>query len=167
MRMDSNFSQLKGIDPKDLEEYIRQIKSFEAQMKTIEASAKEEEELKKNRPIYKLVLWTGIAGLRYYIDRDSDEGKKILKSLKPGTELQLLRDPQNKYDRWAIAVYTPDGIQVGHVTRYKNETIARLMDYGVVFHAYVESRKDANYKVPDTQRVFVEDFTIPFSIWME
>ena len=165
--MESSILKMFETDPQQLEDYIRQIKSYEAQAEIIERTAKEEEELKKRRPDWKLVLWTGIAGVQYHIDVNSDEGKKFLKSLKPGTELKLVREPKNKYDRWAIAVYTVDGIQLGHMTRYKNETIARLMDAGFTFHALVESRKKSNYQVPDEQRAYTENFVIPYSVWME
>ncbi len=63
---------------------------------------------------------------------------KLLESLVPGTELKLKREPENKHDRWAIAIYTNEGLQLGYVARYKNEAIARLMDSGYVFSAYVE-----------------------------
>ena len=165
--MESSLLKMFETDPQQLEDYIRQIKSYEAQAEIIERTAKEEEELKKKRPDWKLVLWTGIAGVQYHIDVNSDEGKKFLKSLKPGTELKLVREPKNKYDRWAIAVYTVDGIQLGHMTRYKNETIARLIDVGFTFHALVESRKKSNYQVPDEQRAYTENFVIPYSVWME
>ena len=136
--MDTNLLKMFETDPQQLEDYIRQIKSYEAQAEQIERTAKEEEELKKERPDWKLVLWTGIAGVQFYVDVNCPDGKAFLKSLKPGTELKLVREPKNKYDRWAIAVYTMDGKQLGHMTRYKNETIARLMDAGYAFHAIVE-----------------------------
>ena len=165
--MDTNLLKMFETNPKQLEDYIRQIKSYEAQAEQIERTAKEEEELKKKRPDWKLVLWTGIAGVQYHINVRSNEGKALLKRLKPGTELKLVREPKNQYDRWAIAIYTEDDIQLGHMTRYKNETIARLMDAGFQFHAIVEGKRKTNYQVPDEQRAYTENFVIPFSVWME
>jgi hypothetical protein len=165
--METNLMNLFGTDPKQLEEYIRQIKSYEAQVEIIEKTAKEEEELKKNRPNWKLVLWTGIAGIQHHVNDRSAEGKKLIKSLVPGTELKLVREKRNQYDRWAIAIHTVDGVKIGYVTRYKNETIARLMDAGFKFHAFVESRRKSNYQVPDEQRAFTENFVVPYSVWME
>jgi len=165
--MDSDIMKMFGTDPKQLEDYIRQIKSYEAQAELIERTAKEEEELRKKRPVWKLVLWTGVAGIQYHVDVNSPEGKALLGSLKPGTELKLVREPKNSYDRWAIAVYTRNDIHLGYMTRYKNETIARLMDEGYTFHAIVESRKKTNYRVPEEQRTFTENYTIPYSVWME
>lgn len=90
-----------------------------------------------------LVLTTGVAGVEYCIDKDSEEGKRFLDSLTPGTELLLVRDSENTFDKWAIAVYTISKQQLGFIPRYKNETIARLMDYGKRFVAYVdEPRKN-------------------------
>lgn len=85
-----------------------------------------------------LVLTTGVAGLEYCVDKDSEEGKRFLDSLTPGTELMLVRDSENTYDKWAIAVYAKSKQQLGFIPRYKNETIARLMDYGKRLVAYVD-----------------------------
>ena len=40
-----------------------------------------------------------VAGYRYY------DGKKIENRIKPGDKARLKREPENKYDRDAIAVY--------------------------------------------------------------
>ena len=122
---------------------------------------------KKGRSI--LVLRTGVAGLRYHVDENREEGRKLLETLTPGTELKLFRDTDNEHDKWAISVYTSDDKELWYVTRFKNETIARLMDCGKVFHAYVdeppEPPKDATeYR---RTRAQTEDYRIPFSIYME
>jgi len=122
---------------------------------------------KKSRSI--LVLKTGVAGLHFHVDENSDEGRKLLEALTPGTELRLFRDTDNEHDQWAISVYTSDDKELGYVTRFKNETIARLMDCGKVFHAYVdeppEPPKDATeYR---RTRAVTEDYRLPFSIYME
>ena len=145
--MGAGLSQFLTSDSAELEKYIKQIKSYEAQSGIIEASAKAEEELKKSRPNWVLVLWTGIAGIWYHLDLESEQGKKIMKSLVPGTELVLKRDKNNKYDRWAIAIYTKEDQMLGFVTRYKNESIARLMDHGFRFHAFVENEMQVNDNV--------------------
>lgn len=76
---------------------------------------------KKSRTI--LVLKTAVAGLYFHVDENSDEGRELLKSLTPGTELCLFRDTDNEHDKWAISVYTSDDRELGYVTRFKNETI--------------------------------------------
>lgn len=127
-----------------------------------------------NRDAYKrkkqqvLVLQTGIAGIYQNIDIDTEEGKAVLESLVPGTELKLYREPDNKYDEWAIAVYTTEDKKLGYVTRFKNETIARLMDIGRVFTAKMDKPEQADDD--DARRKHsapTEDDEYPFSIYME
>ena len=116
-----------------------------------------------------LVLKTGIAGLHHYVDGNSDNGRRLLLSLTPGTELRLYRDTDNEHDQWAISVYTTDDKELGYVTRFKNETIARLMDCGKIFHAYVDEPPEPPKNETEARRTRTptEDFTLPFSIYMD
>ena len=116
-----------------------------------------------------LVLKTAIAGLQFYVDDNSEEGRKLLDSLVPGTQLHLFRDPDNEHDCWAISVYTTDDRELGHVTRFKNETIARLMDEGKVFHAVVDEPPETRSQdqQPGFRQTPTENFKLPFSIYME
>ena len=116
-----------------------------------------------------LVLKTAVAGLYYHVDSNSDEGKEFLKSLKPGTELKMFRDTDNEHDQWAISVYTSDDKELGYVTRFKNETIARLMDYGKVFHAYVDEPPEPPKNADEARRTITptEDYNLPFSVYMD
>ena len=116
-----------------------------------------------------LVLKTAVAGLYYYVDDNSDEGRDLLETLTPGTELHLFRDPDNEHDQWAISVYTTDNRELGYVTRFKNETIARLMDYGKVFHAYIDELPDPPKDATEARRTRAptEDYKLPFSIYMD
>ena len=85
-------------------------------------------------------------------------------------ELKLYRDPNNDHDRWAIMVCTTEGKELGYITRYKNETIARLMDIGKVFHAYVDELPDDDEDDEDDPRndpTPTENFRVPFSVYME
>lgn len=122
---------------------------------------------KKSRTI--LVLKTAVAGLYFHVDENSDEGRELLKSLTPGTELCLFRDTDNEHDKWAISVYTSDDRELGYVTRFKNETIARLMDYGKVFHAYVDEPPEPPKDATEARRTrtSTENYLLPFSIYME
>ena len=83
-----------------------------------------------------LVLKTGIAGAQFNIE--SEEEQAALDSLTPGTELLLYREPENEYDEWAIAVYLTEEDKIGFISRFKNETIARLMDAGKKFVAITD-----------------------------
>ena len=160
----SNQQQQSGVS-QTVEDYISKIQNYETQMEMIQN--KSEKDLKKNDdPSWKLVLLSGIAGLGFHIDEDRKEDRKLIKMLKPGTELRLIREADNKHDRWAIGVYTTDNKMLGYVTRYKNETIARLMDLGYVFHAKVEDINGLDELVTENQAT-TENFTIPYSVWME
>ena len=116
-----------------------------------------------------LVLKTAVAGLSFYVDRNSDEGRELMNSLTPGTELRLFRDTDNEHDKWAISVYTSDDKELGYVTRFKNETIARLMDHGKVFHAYVDEPPEPPKGETEARRTrtMTEDYNLPFSIYMD
>ncbi len=122
---------------------------------------------KKKKSI--LVLKTAIAGMYYHVDSRTENGKKLLESLKPGTELMLYRDTDNEHDKWAISVYTSDDRELGYITRFKNETIARLMDYGKVFHAYVDEKPEMPKDATEARRTIAptEDYDLPFSVYMD
>lgn len=116
-----------------------------------------------------LVLKTAVAGMQFYVDDSSDEGRALLDSLSPGTELHLFRDTDNEHDEWAISVCTSDDRELGYVTRYKNETIARLMDCGKVFHAYVDEPPEPPKDAAEERRTraVTENYRLPFSIYMD
>ena len=116
-----------------------------------------------------LVLKTAVAGLYFHVDDNTDEGRVFLQTLTPGTELHLFRDTDNEHDQWAISVYTTDDRELGYVTRFKNETIARLMDYGKVFHAYVDEPPEPPKDATEARRTRTptEDYKLPFSIFMD
>jgi hypothetical protein len=57
--------------------------------------------------------------------------------LKPGQSLDLKREPDNKYDSFAIAIYNAQGEKLGYIPREKNEMPARLMDAGKWFYGKV------------------------------
>lgn len=116
-----------------------------------------------------LVLKTGVAGLNYCgIDPDAKEGKRFLKSLKPGTELKLTREADNIHDRWAITVSTAGGKPLGYLTRFKNETISRLMDQGKRFVAVVDEPPAPPKDEDEARRTIAptEDYDLPISIFM-
>ena len=116
-----------------------------------------------------LVLKTAVAGLHYHVDSGSEEGRSVLEKLKPGTELRLFRDPGNEHDRWAISVYTSDDRELGYVSRFKNETIARLMVQGKVFCAYVDEPPEPPKDKTEARRTIAptENYELPFSVYME
>lgn len=61
-------------------------------------------------------------------------------ALVAGTVLKMIRQPENKYDDMAIAVYH-DTIRIGWVSMELNEVISRLMDAGKAFFCRITSTK--------------------------
>ena len=125
-----------------------------------------EEREKNERPERELVLWTAIAGISHHLDPDSRKGKRIMKKLTPGTPLKLLREPKNRYDPWAVRVETAEGQTLGYITRFKNETVARMMDHGHRFEAQVEQMSGRESEKMRAHRAATEQFILPFSVWL-
>lgn len=117
-----------------------------------------------------LVLKTGIAGLQYYIENEEEQA--VLNAITPGTELLLFREPENEHDEWAIAVHLTEDDKLGYVSRFKNETIARLMDAGKKFIGVVDDpevdsvAKETDEKEPQRNgHAPTENMALPFSIY--
>ncbi len=65
-------------------------------------------------------------------------------------------------------VCTAEGQDLGYVTRFKNETIARLMDLGKVFHAFVDELLDEDDETDSRHNPTpTENLRVPFSVYME
>ena len=63
--------------------------------------------------------------------------KSLMKKLKVDDRLQLIREPQNEYDEWAILVMTLEHKKLGYIPRRENKILARLMDAGKSIFAEV------------------------------
>ena len=119
-----------------------------------------------------LVLKTGLAGLVFRANEYEDGAEafyQMIGDLEPGTELKLYREPDNVHDKWAVSVFTQDDVNLGYLSRFKNETIARLMDEGKKFVAYVDEKPE-EIEDPDERRrtrAPTEDYRIPVAIYME
>lgn len=64
-----------------------------------------------------------VAGFEFY------RGEALWPSLRVGRKLSLVREPDNKYDRDAVAVYFR-GHQLGYVPQLENRAIAQMLDRG-------------------------------------
>lgn len=108
------------------------------------------------------VLETALAGMSFHVEDEQEE--QNIQSLVPGTELKLYREADNQFDEWAVAVYYGEEDLLGYITRYKNETIARLMDCGKKFIAIVdeprEGSDDKRRSIAPTER------GVPISVYM-
>ncbi len=79
-----------------------------------------------------------IAGTSYCNDLESVEDKIISEKV-----LTMKRDPKNKFDEFAIAIYC-DNIRIGFVPADMNVVCSRLMDAGKLFFCRVVSKKRKN-----------------------
>jgi hypothetical protein len=62
-----------------------------------------------------------IVGMNYIKTED------IVAALKPGTAVTLVREPNNEFDKNAIAVWV-DGQRVGYIPKKTNEALAGFID---------------------------------------
>lgn len=76
------------------------------------------------------LMKTEVAGCRY-----RDNIKEMLKKLKEGDHMALIREPDNPYDGRAIMVMGPDESFLGYIPRRKNEVLSALMDAGKYLYA--------------------------------
>ena len=79
---------------------------------------------------YKLHLAGGHVGGEY-----GDRQLAIL-ALRPGQTLELVREPRNRHDKNAVAIYA-SGKQLGYVPAFKAEMTARYLDQGRTVDARV------------------------------
>lgn len=118
-----------------------------------------------------LVLKTGVAGLQHHIE--SEEEQKALDGITPGTELMLFREPDNEYDQWAVAIHLTEEDKLGFISRFKNETIARLMDAGKKFVAVVDdpetdavAKEIKEKELRRNQHAPTENMAVPISVYL-
>ncbi len=118
-----------------------------------------------------LVLKTGIAGLQFNIENEEEQA--ALNAITPGTELMLFREPENEHDEWAIAVHLTEDDKLGFISRFKNETIARLMDAGKKFIGVVDdpevdsvAKEIVEKELRRSRRAPTENMALPFSIYL-
>ena len=55
-------------------------------------------------------------------------------------QLEIKREGQNEFDKFAIALHYKD-TKVGYIPKDKNEVIARLMDAGKAFYATITAKE--------------------------
>ncbi|MBK0381837.1 HIRAN domain-containing protein [Pedobacter sp. SD-b] len=79
--------------------------------------------VKNYQKIY--ILQCFVRGFRFY------KGEKLLKAMKVGDMLELVREPENQYDEFAIALHFNEE-KIGFVPMESNEILSRLLDSGAV-----------------------------------
>ena len=58
------------------------------------------------------------------------EIEELAAGLDLGERVELIREPDNPYDEYAIRIDTAEGCKIGYIPRMYNRIIARLMDAG-------------------------------------
>jgi hypothetical protein len=64
-----------------------------------------------------------VAGFRYH------EGLDIMSYLQPGDEVQLIAEPGNPYDEWAVRIEHRKS-RIGYLPRGQNQVVSRLLQRG-------------------------------------
>jgi hypothetical protein len=62
-----------------------------------------------------------VRGFQYYM------GQELIDNMKQGEILELVREPENKYDESAIALYY-QGHKIGYIPAESNETLSKIID---------------------------------------
>ena len=98
---------------------------------------------------------TRVVGFRYRQERFVKvvNGEEILK-MKPGQDVLVIREPENKYDNNAVSFILNNGEKIGYVRKTIASFLARLMDKGRIYQGKV-SAVLADYRDED-ERVYVE-----------
>lgn len=82
----------------------------------------------------KIEMKTYLVGLQY-------EGRlQLLDAISDGDELKLIREPDNPYDTYALAVHTPYNRKLGYIRGSKAFTLSTLIDEGRHFSCAVEKK---------------------------
>lgn len=83
-------------------------------------------------PRRKLLLQQSpINGLQYY------RAKDLIYLLQPGDAIRLSREPNNPYDRQAVALYW-HGDKLGYLPRVENCAVAQMMDRGEALSCHID-----------------------------
>lgn len=109
---------------------------------------------RQNPTVRRVYLFeTHVAGFQYH------EGMKpeVAALLTPQTDLVLVREPENEYDEWAIAVCTQAGHHLGYIPRAINEIPATLADQDVLLGAEI---LEFSPEKPPWQRLYVRVFEV-------
>ena len=62
-----------------------------------------------------------ITGWRYY------DGESVFSRLKAGDILHLRRQPENPYDRYAVEIFSSEGIKLGFISRIYSKVVSIAM----------------------------------------
>ena len=99
-----------------------------------------------------LLIETHIAGTTYI------EGIEELETyLHIDDKLDLLREVDNKFDKYAIIIKTIDGVKLGYVPRKDNIILSRLMDAGKLIYAKIVSKMKVDSWVKISIKIYMTE----------
>jgi hypothetical protein len=73
---------------------------------------------------------SSVAGFQYH------EGDRVWARLCVGDALELVREPENRFDEWAVSVEW-NGRKLGYVPRDENAAVAQMLDRGETLTARI------------------------------
>lgn len=95
------------------------------------------------------LLECNVAGFQYH----DGMRRHVMSSLASGSELTLIREPDNSYDTNAIALHTRSGAMIGYLPRSLNHVPAALLDQRMLLRAAVS---EVSSDAPPWERVRVK-----------
>ncbi len=82
--------------------------------------------------------------------------KELEPQLESGQMYRMVREPENKYDANAIAIYFEEE-KLGYIPAEQNEIMARLMDVGKLFYCKLISKEWVHNWLRLKTEVFMKD----------
>lgn len=82
-------------------------------------------------------FFTSLAGVSHR-NPDGSQRQRIIRACRAGERLTLVREPDNEYDEFAIAVYSVSGRQIGYVKTELAERLCEQLDDGCGVAMYVK-----------------------------
>lgn len=77
-----------------------------------------------------------LAGFQYH------QGPQVWAWLRVGEALRLAREPENPYDRRAVALYW-NGYKLGYLPRAENAAVAHMLDHGQRLAAHIARLRES------------------------
>ena len=88
----------------------------------------------QTEPARILIQESPLAGFQYH------QGEIAWSHLRPSQPLRLVREPDNRHDPRAVAVYWRE-TKLGYVPRTENTAVAQLLDHGQTLEARIATLK--------------------------
>ncbi len=96
-----------------------------------------------------LELYSGyLAGINYYSLKD------VYHFLSAGQQLRILREPENAYDKLAIAIWFNE-YKLGYIAKKDNQVLSKLLDGHYELIAEIASMKKDKFMPPSAVKIRV------------